>query len=294
MNNLVDLKGFRVVFVLVLVFSSLIVVWLLGLKTINYWNEFQSNTFETVVKTAAKEHSNIAPTLLSGIEKVEMGELKINSNEMIYSTTDTYESLLNQERVADENLRSYFLDWTTKIITFWTTKAWDTYVLKKDGTGKKNESFLQAKEIKGIGTDMSALGVWPFTEDKANDIIKEYFPRATKVSLGDDKYLVVMEMVWVRQGTRFSRGWTVRGAWGESGTEHGWVNNWNPTNWTTSWGIGWGSTSTEDPLGLGWTETGSSENDEGNYIGGFTSSESSNGNGSGGWWANNWNGWGGR
>jgi len=32
-------------------------------------------------------------------------------------------------------------------------------VLKKDGTGKRNESFLQAKEIKGIGTDMSALGV---------------------------------------------------------------------------------------------------------------------------------------
>lgn len=275
MNNLVDLKGFRVVFVLVLVFSSLIVVWLLGLKTINYWNEFQSNTFETVVKTAAKEHSNIAPTLLSGIEKVEMGELKINSNEMIYSTTDTYESLLNQERVSDENLKSYFLDWTTKIVTFWTTKAWDTYVLKKDGTGKRNESFLQAKEIKGIGTDMSALGVWPFTKDKANDIIKEYFPRASKVSLGDDKYLVVMEMVWVRQGTRFSRGWAVRGAWGESGTEHGWVNNWNPTNWTTSWGIGWGSTSTEDPLGLGWTETGTNENDEGNYIGGFASSSAS-------------------
>lgn len=269
MNNLVDLKGFRLVFVLILVFSSLIVVWLLGLKTINYWNEFQSNTFETVVKTAAKDHSNIAPTLLSGIEKVEMGELKINNNEMIYSTTDTYESLLNQERVSDENLKSYFLDWTTKIVTFWTAKAWDTYVLKKDGTGKRNESFLQAKEVKGIGTDMSALGVWPFTEDKANDIIKEYFPRASKVSLADDKYLVVMEMVWVRQGARFSRSWTVRGAWGESGTEHGWVNNWNPTNWTTSWGIGWGSTSTEDPLGLGWTETGSSENDEGNYIGGF-------------------------
>ena len=273
MNNLADLKGFRVVFVLVLVFSSLIVVWLLGLKTINYWNEFQSNTFETVVKTAAKEHSNIAPTLLSGIEKVEMGELKINSNEMIYSTTDTYESLLNQERVSDENLKSYFLDWTTKIVTFWTTKAWETYVLKKDGTGKRNESFLQAKEIKGIGTDMSALGVWPFTKDKATDIIKKYFPMASKVSLGDDKYLVVMEMVGVRQGTRFSRGWTVRGVWGDSGTEHGGVNNWNPTNWTTSWGIGWGSTSTEDPLGLGWTETGTNENNEGNYIGGFANSQ---------------------
>ena len=84
-----------------------------------------------------------------------------------------------------------------------------------------------------------------------------------------------MEMVGVRQGARFSRGWTVRGAWGESGTEHGWVNNWNPTNWTTSWGIGWGSTSTEDPLGLGWTETGTNENDEGNYIGGFASSSAS-------------------
>lgn len=275
MNNLVDLKGFRLVFVLVLVFSSLIVVWLLGLKTVNYWNEFQSNTFETVVKTAAKEHSNIAPTLLSGIEKVEMGELKINNNEMIYSTTDTYESLISQERVSDENLKSYFLDWTTKIVTFWTTKAGETYVLKKDGTGKKNESFLQAKEIKGIGTDISALGVWPFTKDKANDIIKEYFPRASKVSLGDDKYLVVMEMVWVRQGARFSRGWTVRGAWGDSGAEHGWVNNWNPTNWSHSWGIGWGSTSTEDPLGLGWTETGTNENDEGNYIGGFANSSSS-------------------
>lgn len=275
MNNLVDLKGFRLVFVLVLVFSSLIVVGLLGLKTVNYWNEFQSNTFETVVKAAAKEHSNIAPTLLSGIEKVEMGELKINSNEMIYSTTDTYESLISQERVSDENLKSYFLDWTTKIVTFWTTKAWDTYVLKKDWTGKKNESFLQAKEIQGIGTDMSALGVWPFTKDTANDIIKEYFPRASKVSLGDDKYLVVMEMVWVRQGARFSRGWTVRGAWGESGTEHGGVNNWNPINWTTSWGIGWGSTSTEDPLGLGWTETGTNANNEGNYIGGFANSSSS-------------------
>lgn len=227
MNNLVDLKGFRLVFVLVLVFSSLIVVWLLGLKTVNYWNEFQSNTFETVVKAAAKEHSNIAPTLLSGIEKVEMGELKINNNEMIYSTTDTYESLISQERVSDENLKSYFLDWTTKIVTFWTTKAWETYVLKKDGTGKKNESFLQVKEIKGIGTDMSALGVWPFTKDKANDIIKEYFPRASKVSLGDDKYLVVMEMVWVRQGAKFSRG---------------------------------------------WTETGTNENNEGNYIGGFANS----------------------
>lgn len=275
MNNLVDLKGFRLVFVLVLVFSSLIVVGLLGLKTVNYWNEFQSNTFETVVKAAAKEHSNIAPTLLSGIEKVEMGELKINSNEMIYSTTDTYESLISQERVSDENLKSYFLDWTTKIVTFWTTKAWETYVLKKDGTGKKNESFLQAKEIKGIGTDMSALGVWPFTKDKANDIIKEYFPRASKVSLGDDKYLVVMEMVWVRQGARFSRSGTVRGAWGESGAEHGGVNNWNPINWSHSWGIGWGSTSTEDPLGLGWTETGTNANDEGNYIWGFANSSSS-------------------
>lgn len=275
MNNLVDLKGFRLVFVLVLVFSSLIVVGLLGLKTVNYWNEFQSNTFETVVKTAAKEHSNIAPTLLSGIEKVEMGELKINNNEMIYSTTDTYGSLISQERVSDENLKSYFLDWTTKIVTFWTTKAWDTYVLKKDGTGKKNESFLQAKETKGLGTDISALGIWPFTKDKANNIIKEYFPRASKVSLGDDKYLVVMEMVWVRQGAKFSRGWTVRGAWGDSGTEHGGINNWNPTNWTTTWGIGWGSTSTEDPLGLGWTETGTNENNEGNYIGGFANSSAS-------------------
>lgn len=148
MNNLVDLKGFRVVFVLVLVFSSLIVVWLLGLKTINYWNEFQSNTFETVVKTAAKEHSNIAPILLSGIEKVEMGELKINSNEMIYSTTDTYESLLNQERVSDENLKSYFLDWTTKIVTFWTTKAWDTYVLKKEWNRKEKWKFFTSKRNK--------------------------------------------------------------------------------------------------------------------------------------------------
>ena len=292
MNTLMDIKWYRLLFIVAFVLTAIILVGILGIQTINSGNEIQMSTLETVAKTAAKSNGHIAPTLLQGIDQLELGELKIDTNSMIFTTTDTYDSLIKTEQVSDTTLKNLIGDGNLKIITFWTDKTWETYILNKNGSGLKNNVKLSKEATRWIGHNMSALAIWPVSNEKASQIIKSYFPRASKVSLGDDKYIVVMEMVGVNDGLKFSRDWTTKGAGWDTGDEHGGVNNWNPTNWSTSNGVNWGSTSTEDPLGLGWDTTESNENDEGNYIWGFTSGEGGTSGGTWNWGTNNWNGWG--
>lgn len=254
MNTLMDIKWYRLLFIVAFVLTAIILVGILGIQTINSGNEIQMSTLETVAKTAAKSNGHIAPTLLQGIDQLELGELRIDTNSMIFTTTDTYDSLIKTEQVSDTTLKNLIGDGNLKIITFWTDKTWETYILNKNGSGLKNNIKLSKEATRWIGHNMSALAIWPVSNEKASQIIKSYFPRASKISLGDDKCIVVMEMVGVNDGLKFSRDWTTKGA--------------------------------------GWDTTESNENDEGNYIWGFTSGEGGSSGGTWNWGTNNWNGWG--
>lgn len=180
-----------------IVVVMVVILWaFFGFNQLKSWNSFQDNIVNWIIENAIQSPQPTAPALLKSLWKSKLGDLKFNTDEMIYSTSDNYESLALNEKAKDANLKDLFDNsQDTKIIAFGNNLSNKTYILKKDGTGTLDGNVLNKEDLKTIGKDISTVAIGSFSEKKANEIINKHFPRGNKVKLDEDKYLVAIDMV---------------------------------------------------------------------------------------------------
>ena len=196
MLSQIDFKGQKMI-MLSIVMLMVVILWaFFGFNQLKSGNSFQDNIVDWIIQNAIKSPQPTAPALLKFLWKSKLGDLKFNTDEMIYSTSDNYESLALNEKTKDANLKDLFDNsQDTKIIAFGNKLSNKTYVLKRDGTGTLDGNILNKEDLKTIGKDISTIAIGSFSEKKANEIINKHFPRGSKVKLDEDKYLVAIDMV---------------------------------------------------------------------------------------------------
>lgn len=196
MLSQIDFKGQKMMLLSIVVLMVVILWAFFGFNQLKSGNSFQDNIVDWIIENAIKSSQPTAPALLKSLWKSKLGDLKFNTDEMIYSTSDNYESLTLNEKTKDANLKDLFDNsQDTKIIAFGNNLSNKTYVLKKDGTGTLDGNALNKEDLKTIGKDISTIAIGSFSEKKANEIINKHFPRGNKVKLDEDKYLVAIDMV---------------------------------------------------------------------------------------------------
>lgn len=196
MLSQIDFKGQKMMLLSIVVLMVAILWAFFGFNQLKSGNSFQDDIVDWIIENAIKSPQPTAPALLKSLWKSKLGDLKFNTDEMIYSTSDNYESLALNEKTKDANLKDLFDNsQDTKIIAFGNKLSNKTYVLKKDGTGTLDGNVLNKEDLKTIGKDISTIAIGSFSEKKANEIINKHFPRGSKVKLDEDKYLVAIDMV---------------------------------------------------------------------------------------------------
>lgn len=196
MLSQIDFKGQKMIMLSIVVLMVVILWAFFGFNQLKSGNSFQDNIVDWIIQNAIKSPQPTAPALLKSLWKSKLGDLKFNTDEMIYSTSDNYESLALNEKTKDTNLKDLFDNsQDTKIIAFGNKLSNKTYVLKRDGTGTLDGNVLNKEDLKTIGKDISTIAIGSFSEKKANEIINKHFPRGSKVKLDEDKYLVAIDMV---------------------------------------------------------------------------------------------------
>lgn len=211
MTSSIDFKWQKLLF-LVAGLSLIVILWVFfGYTQLKTGNAFQEHIVDGVIQNVTQSAQPAAPALLKSLEKTKLWDLKFDTENMIYSTTDNYETLTSNDQVTDEALKNYLnTNDKVKLITFGNNISNKTYVLKKDGTGETNGNAVSKEQLKFLGKDISAVGLGSFSSSQADEIINKHFPRGNKVKLSDDKYLVVIEMLSVGWGAKVnsSTTWT--------------------------------------------------------------------------------------
>lgn len=201
------------------------VMWFILSVHIRQGSKFEGHINDWALKVATttekQQKHNTAKEYYLATAEYGIWEKKVNQDKIIYAISQDYQDVINSELIKDENwelAKSLNESKDMKLILFpqkkITIRNKDEikFIELGDKSLKMWGKTYQKKDFRELDNRLkwyaiSGTGIWPFTKEQANDIIRNYLPHREAYQVeGSDMYLLVHTNGWEYENANKTRG----------------------------------------------------------------------------------------
>lgn len=151
--------------------------------------------------------------------------IPLNDDFMIYAINQTYDDVIKDNQISNKNdqlIKQLGNEKSIKLVAFPSraliikeNENVQAITFSKDSMIVGEKTYV-GEDIKKIdirlkGYSLSWTGIWPFTAEEADLMLKAYFPTRTKMIIeGTDKYLLISPLVADNQQEAWNMYWPLR------------------------------------------------------------------------------------